>query len=100
MKENTELVQKLSNYEQKIEESKKHIQETRKQNMVLSDKAIKFKDKIKTLEKNKEILGDTAKNLRVMLESEREQNVKNQDLVRVLLLTVTNNLVFELCRWI
>ncbi|XP_032129703.1 transport and Golgi organization protein 1 homolog [Sapajus apella] len=80
MKENTELVQKLSNYEQKIEESKKHIQETRKQNMVLSDKAIKFKDKIKTLEKNKEILGDTAKNLRVMLESEREQNVKNQDL--------------------
>ncbi|KAK2086610.1 Transport and Golgi organization protein 1 [Saguinus oedipus] len=55
MKENTELVQKLSNYEQK--------------------------DKIKTLEKNSEILGATAKNLRVMLESEREQNVKNQDLI-------------------
>ncbi|XP_074237268.1 transport and Golgi organization protein 1 homolog isoform X1 [Saimiri boliviensis] len=81
MKENTELVQKLSNYEQKIEESKKHIQETRKQNMILSDKAIKFKDKIKTLEKNNEILGDIAKNLRVTLESEREQNVKNQDLI-------------------
>uniref|UniRef100_A0A2K6S6C0 Transport and Golgi organization protein 1 homolog n=1 Tax=Saimiri boliviensis boliviensis TaxID=39432 RepID=A0A2K6S6C0_SAIBB len=81
VKENTELVQKLSNYEQKIEESKKHIQETRKQNMILSDKAIKFKDKIKTLEKNNEILGDRAKNLRVMLESEREQNVKNQDLI-------------------
>ncbi|XP_012315143.2 transport and Golgi organization protein 1 homolog isoform X2 [Aotus nancymaae] len=81
MKENTELVQKLSNYEQKIKESKKHVQETRKQNMILSDEAIKFKDKIKTLEKNNEILGDTAKNLRVMLESEREQNVKNQDLI-------------------
>ncbi|XP_074237267.1 transport and Golgi organization protein 1 homolog [Saimiri boliviensis] len=81
MKENTDLVQKLSNYEQKIEESKKHIQETRKQNMILSDKAIKFKDKIKTLEKNNEILGDIAKNLRVTLESEREQNVKNQDLI-------------------
>uniref|UniRef100_A0A2K6TY31 MIA SH3 domain ER export factor 3 n=1 Tax=Saimiri boliviensis boliviensis TaxID=39432 RepID=A0A2K6TY31_SAIBB len=81
MKENTELVQKLSNYEQKIKESKKHVQETRKQNMILSDEAIKFKDKIKTLEKNNEILGDRAKNLRVMLESEREQNVKNQDLI-------------------
>ncbi|XP_007986564.3 transport and Golgi organization protein 1 homolog isoform X2 [Chlorocebus sabaeus] len=81
MKENTELVQKLSNYEQKIKESKKHVQETRKQNMILSDEAIKFKDKIKTLEKNNEILGDAAKNLRVMLESEREQNVKNQDLI-------------------
>nr|XP_004028490.3 transport and Golgi organization protein 1 homolog isoform X2 [Gorilla gorilla gorilla] len=81
MKENTELVQKLSNYEQKIKESKKHVQETRKQNMILSDEAIKFKDKIKTLEKNQEILDDTAKNLRVMLESEREQNVKNQDLI-------------------
>ncbi|XP_035136535.2 transport and Golgi organization protein 1 homolog isoform X3 [Callithrix jacchus] len=80
-KENTELVQKLSNYEQKIKESKKHVEETRKQNMILSDEAIKFKDKIKTLEKNSEILGDTAKNLRVMLESEREQNVKNQDLI-------------------
>ncbi|XP_077794035.1 transport and Golgi organization protein 1 homolog isoform X6 [Macaca mulatta] len=82
MKENTELVQKLSNYEQKIKESKKHVQETRKQNMILSDEAIKFKDKIKTLEKNNEILGDAAKNLRVMLESEREQNVKNQDLLQ------------------
>ncbi|XP_047275739.1 transport and Golgi organization protein 1 homolog isoform X4 [Homo sapiens] len=82
MKENTELVQKLSNYEQKIKESKKHVQETRKQNMILSDEAIKYKDKIKTLEKNQEILDDTAKNLRVMLESEREQNVKNQDLLQ------------------
>ncbi|XP_032128807.1 transport and Golgi organization protein 1 homolog [Sapajus apella] len=81
MKENTELVQKLSNYEQKIKESKKHVEETRKQNMILSDEAIKFKDNIKTLEKNNEILGDTAKNLRVMLESQREQNVKNQDLI-------------------
>uniref|UniRef100_A0A2K5QR57 Transport and Golgi organization protein 1 homolog n=1 Tax=Cebus imitator TaxID=2715852 RepID=A0A2K5QR57_CEBIM len=81
MKDNTELVQKLSNYEQRIKESKKHVQETRKQNMILCDEAIQFKDKIKTLEKNNEILGDTAKNLRVMLESEREQNVKNQDLI-------------------
>ncbi|KAK2086491.1 Transport and Golgi organization protein 1 [Saguinus oedipus] len=54
-KENTELVQKLSNYEQK--------------------------DKIKKLEKEKEILGDKAKKLRVMLESAREQSVKNQDLI-------------------
>uniref|UniRef100_A0A8C2RVP5 SH3 domain-containing protein n=1 Tax=Capra hircus TaxID=9925 RepID=A0A8C2RVP5_CAPHI len=88
MKENAELVQKLSSYEQKIKESKKHVQETKKQNMILSDEAIKFKDKIKNLEETNEILGDTAKSLRAMLESEREQNAKNQDLVRVLLLSV------------
>ncbi|XP_014440381.1 transport and Golgi organization protein 1 homolog isoform X4 [Tupaia chinensis] len=81
MKENAELVQKLSNYEQKIKESKKHVQETKKQNIILSDEAIKFKDKIKNLEEANEILNGTAKNLRVMLESEREQNLKNQDLI-------------------
>ncbi|XP_039078164.1 transport and Golgi organization protein 1 homolog isoform X4 [Hyaena hyaena] len=81
MKENAELVQKLSNYEQKIKESKKHVQETKKQNMILSDEAIKFKDKIKKLEETNEVLDNTAKNLRVMLESEREQNAKNQDLI-------------------
>ncbi|XP_044122722.1 transport and Golgi organization protein 1 homolog isoform X1 [Neovison vison] len=81
MKENAELVQKLSNYEQKIKESKKHVQETKKQNMILSDEAIKYKDTIKKLEETNGILDDTAKNLRVMLESEREQNVKNQDLI-------------------
>ncbi|XP_058556511.1 transport and Golgi organization protein 1 homolog isoform X2 [Neofelis nebulosa] len=80
-KENAELVQKLSNYEQKIKESKKHVQETKKQNMILSDEAVKFKDKIKKLEETNELLDDTAKNLRVMLESEREQNAKNQDLI-------------------
>lgn len=35
-----------------------------------------------------------------MLESEREQNVKNQDLVRVLLQSPNCNLAFKLfCRW-
>ncbi|XP_059001487.1 transport and Golgi organization protein 1 homolog isoform X8 [Mustela lutreola] len=81
MKENAELVQKLANYEQKIKESKKHVQETKKQNMILSDEAIKYKDTIKKLEETNGILDNTAKNLRVMLESEREQNVKNQDLI-------------------
>uniref|UniRef100_A0A9L0K5B8 Transport and Golgi organization protein 1 homolog n=1 Tax=Equus asinus TaxID=9793 RepID=A0A9L0K5B8_EQUAS len=86
-KENAELVQKLSNYEQKIKESKKRIQETKRQNMILSDEAIKFKDKIKNLEETNGILDETAKNLHVMLESEREQIAKNQDLVRVSLVT-------------
>ncbi|XP_012921969.1 melanoma inhibitory activity protein 3 isoform X1 [Heterocephalus glaber] len=80
-KANTELVQKLSDYEQKIKESKKLVQDTKKENMILSEEAIKYKDKIKVLEGNSEILGDTAKNLRVMLESEQEKNVKNQDLI-------------------
>ncbi|KAM8816782.1 transport and Golgi organization protein 1 homolog isoform 2-T2 [Rhynchonycteris naso] len=80
-KENTDLAQKLSNYEQKIKESKKHVQETKKQNMILSDEAVKFKDKIKELEEAKEKLSDNAKNLRLMLESEREQNAKKEDLI-------------------
>uniref|UniRef100_K9J407 Transport and Golgi organization protein 1 homolog n=1 Tax=Desmodus rotundus TaxID=9430 RepID=K9J407_DESRO len=80
-KENADLVQKLSNYEQKIKESKKYVQETKKQNMILSDEAITYKDKIKELEEAKENLNDKAKNLRLMLESEREQNAKNEDLI-------------------
>ncbi|MBZ3876054.1 Melanoma inhibitory activity protein 3 [Sciurus carolinensis] len=49
--------------------------------MILSDEAIKHKDKIKLLEETNEILDDRPKSLHVMLESEREQNVKNQDLI-------------------
>ncbi|XP_021562561.1 melanoma inhibitory activity protein 3 isoform X5 [Carlito syrichta] len=80
-KENAELVQKLLNYEKKIKESKKHVQDTKKQNMILSDEAITYKDKIKKLEETKEVLDERAKRLHVMLESERERNVKNQDLI-------------------
>uniref|UniRef100_A0ABK0LA50 MIA SH3 domain ER export factor 3 n=1 Tax=Rattus norvegicus TaxID=10116 RepID=A0ABK0LA50_RAT len=80
-KENAELMQKLSSYEQKIKESKKYVQETKKQNLILSDEAIKYKDKIKVLEETNVSLGDKAKSLRLQLESEREQNVKNQDLI-------------------
>ena len=39
-------------------------------------------DKIKILEETNVSLGDKAKSLRLQFESEREQNVKNQDLVR------------------
>ncbi|XP_077892257.1 transport and Golgi organization protein 1 homolog [Ictidomys tridecemlineatus] len=78
MKENEELMQKLSNYEQKMKESKKQVQETMKQNMILSDEATNYK---KLLEKAKELLDERAKSLHVMLESEREQKAKNQDLI-------------------
>ncbi|XP_021054166.1 transport and Golgi organization protein 1 homolog isoform X2 [Mus pahari] len=80
-KENAELMQKLSSYEQKIKESKKYVQEAKKQNMILSDDAVKYKDKIKILEETNVSLGDKAKSLRLQLESEREQNVRNQDLI-------------------
>ncbi|KAM5125537.1 transport and Golgi organization protein 1 homolog [Callospermophilus lateralis] len=82
MKEDEELIQKFSKYEQKIKESEKQIQETMKQNMILSDEATKYKDKIKLLEKAKEFLDERAKSLHVMLESEREQNAKNHDLLQ------------------
>ncbi|XP_030743603.1 transport and Golgi organization protein 1 homolog isoform X2 [Echinops telfairi] len=79
--ENKELLEKLSKYEQKIKESKKHVQESKKQNMILSDEAVKFKDKIKELEETNEVLEERAKTLRALLHSEREQNGKNQDLI-------------------
>ncbi|KAM5127103.1 transport and Golgi organization protein 1 homolog [Callospermophilus lateralis] len=81
MKKDEELIQKFSKYEQKIKESEKQIQETMKQNMILSDEATKYKDKIKLLEKAKEFLDERAKSLHVMLESEREENAKNHDLI-------------------
>ncbi|XP_076966766.1 transport and Golgi organization protein 1 homolog [Callospermophilus lateralis] len=81
MKEDEELIQKFSKYEEKMKESEKQIQETMKQNMILSDEATKYKDKIKLLEKAKEFLDERAKSLHVMLESEREQNAKNHDLI-------------------
>ncbi|KAM5144814.1 transport and Golgi organization protein 1 homolog [Callospermophilus lateralis] len=81
MKENEELKEKFSKYEQKMKESKKQVQETMKQNMILSDEATKYKDKIKLLEKAKELLDEKAKSLHVMLESEREQKAKNHDLI-------------------
>ncbi|KAM6163781.1 LOW QUALITY PROTEIN: transport and Golgi organization protein 1 homolog [Rhynchocyon petersi] len=81
MKENAELVETLSNYEQKIKDSKKHIQESMKQNRILSDKAITFENKIKELEETNDFLDGKAQSLRVMLEYEKEQNVKNQELI-------------------
>ncbi|MBZ3881869.1 Melanoma inhibitory activity protein 3 [Sciurus carolinensis] len=58
-KENEELVQTVSNFEQK--------------------------NKIKLLEETNEILEDRVKSLHVVLESEREQNVNNEDLVQIAL---------------
>ncbi|XP_076698096.1 transport and Golgi organization protein 1 homolog isoform X1 [Callospermophilus lateralis] len=81
MKENEELIEKVSKYEEKMKESKKQVQETMKQNMILSDEATKYKDKIKLLEKAKEFLDERAKSLHVMLESERVQKAKNHDLI-------------------
>ncbi|XP_077893394.1 transport and Golgi organization protein 1 homolog [Ictidomys tridecemlineatus] len=81
IKENEELMQKLSNYEQKVKESKKQVQETMKQKMILSDETTKYKDKMKLLEKANELLDERAKSLHVMLESEKEQKAKNQDLI-------------------
>ncbi|XP_046297687.1 transport and Golgi organization protein 1 homolog isoform X3 [Marmota monax] len=77
-KENEELKRKLSNYEQKMKEQVKEIM---KQNMILSDEATKYKNKMKLLEKDKELLEERAKSLHVMLESEREQKAKTQDLI-------------------
>nr|XP_013003473.2 transport and Golgi organization protein 1 homolog [Cavia porcellus] len=80
-KDNAQLAEKLSSYEQKINKSQRLLQETKNQNRILSEEAIKYKDKIKVLEESKEFLDDMARTLGDMLECERKRNMKNQDLV-------------------
>nr|XP_023420276.1 transport and Golgi organization protein 1 homolog [Cavia porcellus] len=80
-KDNAQLAEKLSSYEQKINQSQRLLQETKNQNRILSEEAIKYKDKIKVLEESKEFLDDMARTLGDMLECERKRNMKNQDLV-------------------
>ncbi|XP_023584090.1 transport and Golgi organization protein 1 homolog [Trichechus manatus latirostris] len=62
-----------------INESKKCLQETEKEDKIFSDEARKFKDNIKTLEGTDAILSDTIQRTRAVLQSERKQNVRNQD---------------------
>lgn len=47
--------------------------------MILSNKAIRYKNKLKILEQSNEILHNIARSLCFMLES--QQNVKNQNLI-------------------
>nr|XP_020016007.1 melanoma inhibitory activity protein 3 isoform X1 [Castor canadensis] len=79
--ENSSLKQKLSNYDQERKNSNKHVQETKKQNTILHDETIKYKDKVKELEETNRILREKAKSLHIMLESQREQNIKTQDMI-------------------
>ncbi|XP_063088967.1 transport and Golgi organization protein 1 homolog isoform X2 [Cavia porcellus] len=76
-KDNAQLAEKLSSYEQKINQSQRLLQETKNQNRILSEEAIKYK----VLEESKEFLDDMARTLGDMLECERKRNMKNQDLV-------------------
>ncbi|KAL6037056.1 hypothetical protein STEG23_030171, partial [Scotinomys teguina] len=84
-KENAELKQKLSNYEQKIKESKKYVQETKKQNVILSDDAIKYKvlENKKSIEKLKDVISMNASELsevQIALNEAKlsEENVKSE----------------------
>ncbi|XP_027726514.1 transport and Golgi organization protein 1 homolog [Vombatus ursinus] len=81
LQEKTEILEKMSEYDQKIKKAKESVKETKKQNINLSDEAAGLKDKIRGLEETNQKLDDKVKNLNSLLETEKEQNVKKQDMI-------------------
>ncbi|CAI9172881.1 unnamed protein product [Rangifer tarandus platyrhynchus] len=82
VKENRQLAENISIMEQKIIDSKKRLQETRRQNKMLSHEALKFKDNIKTIERANEYLNDLLQSSHARLQSVRGQNVKTPNLIQ------------------
>ncbi|XP_007481495.2 transport and Golgi organization protein 1 homolog isoform X2 [Monodelphis domestica] len=81
LQEKTEILEKMSEYDHKIKKAKESVKETKKQNINLSDEAADLKDTIKGLEETNQKLDDKVKNLHSLLETEKEQNVKKQDMI-------------------
>ncbi|XP_065776387.1 transport and Golgi organization protein 1 homolog isoform X3 [Muntiacus reevesi] len=67
---------------QKIKNSKKRLQETRRQNKILSHEALKFKDNIKTIERANEYLNDLLQSSHARLQCVTSQNVKTPNLIQ------------------
>nr|XP_044602470.1 transport and Golgi organization protein 1 homolog isoform X4 [Equus asinus] len=76
LKENSELVKKLSLCEHKLNEANKFAQETKRQNKILGDEARKFKKNIKMLEN----INDIIERIFAELEYDRDRNNENRDL--------------------
>ncbi|XP_048357566.1 transport and Golgi organization protein 1 homolog isoform X2 [Sphaerodactylus townsendi] len=79
IKEKTEILEKMSQYDQKIREAKESVQETQKQNTHLSDEAAGLKDTLKKLKETNNVLDDKVSSLHAKLEMEKEQNLKKQE---------------------
>ncbi|XP_073194884.1 transport and Golgi organization protein 1 homolog isoform X2 [Lepidochelys kempii] len=79
LQEKTEILEKMSDYDQKIKEAKESVKVAQKQNTSLSDEAAGLKDVIKGLEETNHLLDDRLRNLQTVLETERQQNVKKED---------------------
>ncbi|XP_077196256.1 transport and Golgi organization protein 1 homolog isoform X2 [Paroedura picta] len=79
VKEKAEILEKMSQYNQKIREAKESVKETQNQNVHLSDEASELKDTLKKLKETNSFLDDKVRNLQAMLEMEKEQNLKKQE---------------------
>ncbi|XP_065776386.1 transport and Golgi organization protein 1 homolog isoform X2 [Muntiacus reevesi] len=82
VKENRQLAENISTMKQKIKNSKKRLQETRRQNKILSHEALKFKDNIKTIERANEYLNDLLQSSHARLQCVTSQNVKTPNLIQ------------------
>ncbi|XP_054836026.1 transport and Golgi organization protein 1 homolog isoform X2 [Eublepharis macularius] len=79
IKEKAEILEKMSQFDQKIKEAKESMKETQKQNTHLSDEAAGLKDTVKKLKETNSFLDDKVRNLHTMLEMEKEENLKKQE---------------------
>ncbi|XP_019405059.1 PREDICTED: melanoma inhibitory activity protein 3 isoform X2 [Crocodylus porosus] len=79
LQEKTEILEKMSEYDQKINEAKESVKVVQQQNTSLSHEAAGLKDTIKELEETNHLLDDKMGNLNKMLETEKQQNLKKQD---------------------
>ncbi|XP_075781350.1 transport and Golgi organization protein 1 homolog isoform X2 [Pelodiscus sinensis] len=79
LQEKTKILERMSEYDQKINEAKESVKVAQKQNTSLSNEAAGLKDVIKGLEETNHLLDDRVRNLHTMLQTERQQNVKKED---------------------
>ncbi|XP_015280069.1 PREDICTED: melanoma inhibitory activity protein 3 isoform X1 [Gekko japonicus] len=79
VKEKAEILEKMSQYDQKIREAKESVKETQKQNIHLSDEAAGLKDTLRKLKETNSFLDGKVRNLQATLEMEKEQSFKKQE---------------------
>uniref|UniRef100_A0A670HWU6 Transport and Golgi organization protein 1 homolog n=1 Tax=Podarcis muralis TaxID=64176 RepID=A0A670HWU6_PODMU len=78
LKEKTEILETMSEYDQKIKAAKEAVNEAQKQNTNLSDEATGLKDTIRGLKETNHLLDERVKKLHTMLETEKEHYSEKQ----------------------
>uniref|UniRef100_A0A8D0GQH7 Uncharacterized protein n=1 Tax=Sphenodon punctatus TaxID=8508 RepID=A0A8D0GQH7_SPHPU len=81
LQQKTELLENMSEYDQKIKEAKDSVKMIQKQNSSLSKETAGLKDTVKELAETNRLLDERVRSLNTVLETERQQNRKKQEKV-------------------